>query len=146
MATKTYYANPHTIQGQWYVMDAKDQVLGRFITKVATYLMGKHRPEFTPAVNMGDRVIVINADKIRVTGNKTTDKRYYRHTGYPGGIKDVTFDKLQATHPERIIELAVKGMLSKNSLGRDRYRNLHVYKGETHPHAAQQPEVLASAE
>lgn len=142
MSTKTFSAKPLTVVGQWYVMDAKNQTLGRFVTKIANILMGKHKPEFTPHVNMGDRVIVINAEQIRVTGNKAQDKVYYHHTGYPGGIKGVTFEKLQATFPERIIEKAVKGMLSKNPLGRARYRNLHVYKGDKHPHSAQQPKVL----
>ncbi len=139
---KTVSVRAQDVERAWVVIDAADQVLGRLATEVAHRLRGKHKPAFTPHVDTGDFVIVVNADKIRVTGNKTTDKQYYRHSGYPGGIKSVNFEKLRATHPERIIEKAVKGMLPKNPLGRAMFRKLKVYGGSEHPHAAQQPQPL----
>ena len=139
---KTYIAKPESVERSWYIIDAADKVLGRVATEVARRLRGKHKPEYTPHVDTGDYIVILNADKIRVTGNKKTDKIYYRHTGYPGGLKSVTFDKLQAKFPERIIEKAVKGMLPKGPLGREMYRKLKVYAGTEHPHAAQQPEIL----
>ncbi len=139
---KTVSVRAQDVDRAWIVIDAADQVLGRLATEVAHRLRGKHKPAFTPHVDTGDFVIVVNADKIRVTGNKTTDKQYYRHSGYPGGIKSVNFEKLRDTHPERIIEKAVKGMLPKNPLGRAMFRKLKVYGGSEHPHAAQQPQPL----
>ena len=139
---KTYSAKPHEVQRNWYVVDATDKTLGRLASRIALYLRGKNKPEYTPHVDTGDYIIVINADKVRVTGNKFTDKQYYHHSGYPGGIKDTTFDKLQQKHPARIIELAVKGMLPKNPLGRQMYRKLKVYAGAEHDHQAQQPQPL----
>ncbi|HCD26502.1 MAG TPA: 50S ribosomal protein L13 [Gammaproteobacteria bacterium] len=126
----------------WWVIDAEDQTLGRLATEVAHRLRGKHKPEFTPHVDTGDFIVVVNAEKVRVTGNKEQNKMYWRHTGYPGGIKSTSVEKMRATHPERMIEIAVKGMLPKNSLGRAMYRKLKVYAGSEHPHSAQQPQVL----
>lgn len=126
----------------WWVIDAEDQTLGRLATEVARRLRGKHKPEFTPHVDTGDFIVVVNAEKVRVTGNKEQNKMYWRHTGYPGGIKSTSVEKMRATHPERMIEIAVKGMLPKNSLGRAMYRKLKVYAGSEHPHSAQQPQVL----
>lgn len=139
---KTYSAKPSDLKKDWFVVDAENKVLGRLATEVARRLKGKHKPEYTPHIDTGDNIIVINADKVRVTGNKTTDKKYYRHTGYPGGLRSISFEKLQAHKPEQIIELAVKGMLPKNPLGREMYRKLKVYAGGEHPHTAQQPKVL----
>lgn len=139
---KTYNATNETAQHGWYVVDAAGKTLGRLVSRIATRLRGKHKPEFTPNVDTGDFIIVINASQIKVTGKKTTDKMYYRHSGYPGGIKETNFEKLLAKHPERVIELAVKGMLPKNSLGRAVYRKLKVYAGSEHPHTAQQPQAL----
>ncbi len=139
---KTYNATKETAQHNWYMVDAAGKTLGRLASEVAKRLRGKHKPEYTPHVDTGDYIIVINASLVKVTGKKTTDKIYYSHTGYPGGIKAVTFDKLLAKHPERVIEKAVKGMLPKNPLGRDMYRKLKVYSGKEHPHEAQQPKVL----
>lgn len=139
---KTYSAKPHEVQRNWYVVDATDKTLGRLASRIALYLRGKNKPEYTPHVDTGDYIIVINADKVRVTGNKFTDKKYFHHSGFPGGIKETTFDKLQQKHPTRIIELAVKGMLPKNPLGRDMYRKLKVYAGAEHGHQAQQPQPL----
>ncbi len=130
------------VRRNWLVIDAQDLVLGRLATEVARRLRGKHKPEYTPHVDTGDYVIVVNADKVRVTGNKTTDKMYYRHSGYPGGIKSISFDKLRQEQPQRTIELAVKGMLPRNPLGRAMYRKLKVYAGAEHPHTAQQPQTL----
>jgi len=126
----------------WYVVDAKDQVLGRVAVKIANILRGRHKPTYTPHVDTGDYVVVINADKVQVTGAKTTDKIYWHHTGYPGGIKGISFEHLRQSHPERIIERAVKGMLPHNPLGRDMLRKLKVYAGAEHPHSAQQPQPL----
>ncbi|HEX2549519.1 MAG TPA: 50S ribosomal protein L13 [Gammaproteobacteria bacterium] len=139
---KTYNATKETAQHNWYMVDAAGKTLGRLASEVAKRLRGKHKPEYTPHVDTGDYIIVINASLVKVTGTKTTDKIYYSHSGYPGGIKSVTFDKLLAKHPERVIEKAVKGMLPKNPLGRDMYRKLKVYSGKEHPHEAQQPKVL----
>lgn len=139
---KTYSAKPADLKRDWFVVDAENKVLGRLATEVARRLKGKHKPEYTPHIDTGDNIIVINADKVRVTGNKKTDKQYYRHTGYPGGLKSMSFEKLQAHKPEQIIELAIKGMLPKNPLGREMYRKLKVYAGSEHPHAAQQPKQL----
>ena len=130
------------VQRSWLVVDAENETLGRLATEVARRLRGKHKPEYTPHVDTGDYVIVVNADKVRVTGKKTTDKIYYRHSGYPGGIKAISFEHLLAKHPERIIEKAVKGMLPRNPLGRAMFRKLKVYAGGEHPHSAQQPEPL----
>lgn len=139
---KTFSAKPHEVKRDWYVIDADGKTLGRMASEIATRLRGKHKAEFTPHVDTGDYIIVVNAGKIRVTGNKATDKVYYRHTGYPGGIREETFDKLVARKPERVIEIAVKGMLPHNPLGRAMLRKLKVYPGPTHPHAAQQPQEL----
>ncbi|MCE5392999.1 MAG: 50S ribosomal protein L13 [Acidithiobacillus sp.] len=136
---KTYSAKSHEVQGDWFVIDASNQILGRLSSEIARRLRGKHKPEFTPHADMGDYIIVINADKVAVTGNKAKDKMYYRHTGYVGNLKSASFEKMMETHPERVIEIAVKGMLPKNPLGRAMYRKLKVYAGGQHPHAAQQP-------
>ncbi len=138
----TFSAKSHEVERKWYVIDATDKTLGRLATAIATRLRGKHKPIYTPHVDTGDYIIIINAEKVAVTGKKRTDKIYYHHTGYIGGIKGVPFDKLQEKSPERIIELAVKGMLPKGPLGRDMYRKLSVYKGGEHPHQAQKPEIL----
>ena len=139
---KTFSAKPETVKRDWFVIDAEDKVLGRLATEIARRLRGKHKAEYTPHVDTGDYIVVINADKVVVTGNKFKDKVYHRHTGYPGGLKSITFDKLQASKPEMIIEKAVKGMLPKNPLGRDMFRKLKVYAGAEHNHAAQQPQAL----
>lgn len=139
---KTYSAKASEIKRDWYVIDAADKVLGRLATEVASRLKGKHKAEYTPHVDTGDNIIIINADKVRVTGRKTSDKMYHHHTGYPGGLKSESFEKLQARKPEQIIELAVKGMLPKNPLGREMFRKLKVYAGTDHPHTAQQPKEL----
>jgi large subunit ribosomal protein L13 len=141
-AMKTFSAKPAEVKRDWYVVDAKDKVLGRLATELARRLRGKHKPEYTPHVDTGDYIVVINADKVRVTGNKVNDKVYYRHTGYPGGIKSVSFGKLQQHAPERAIQIAVKGMLPKNPLGRAMFRKLKIYAGAEHQHAAQQPKPL----
>ncbi len=139
---KTYYAKPGEVEREWLLIDAEDQVLGRLATQVAAILRGKTKPQYTPHVDTGDFVIVINAEKIKVTGNKTTDKEYYRHTGHPGGLKKETFQEAIAKHPERVIEKAVFGMLPKNSLGRAMGKKLKVYAGPEHPHAAQKPRKI----
>ncbi|MDZ7661953.1 50S ribosomal protein L13 [Thiohalophilus sp.] len=139
---KTFSAKPETVKRDWYVIDATDKVLGRVATEIARRLRGKHKPEYTPHVDTGDYIIVINADKIAVTGQKEWDKMYHHHTGYPGGIKSVSLDKQRDQHPERIIEAAVRGMLPKNPLGRAMFRKLKVYRGADHNHAAQQPKAL----
>ena len=139
---KTFSAKPETVKRDWFVIDAENKVLGRLATEIARRLRGKHKAEYTPHVDTGDYIVVINADKVAVTGNKFKDKIYHHHTGYPGGLKSVTFEKLQATKPEMIIEKAVKGMLPKNPLGRDMFRKLKVYAGAEHNHAAQQPKAL----
>ena len=139
---KTFTATPSTITRDWYVVDAEGKTLGRIATEIALRLRGKHKPEYTPHMDTGDYIIVINAEKVTVTGNKAKDKMYYAHTGFPGGLKSTTFDKLQAAKPEMIIEKAVKGMLPRGPLGRAMYRKLKVYAGTEHNHAAQQPQVL----
>ncbi|MCR5537500.1 MAG: 50S ribosomal protein L13 [Succinivibrio sp.] len=139
---KTYVAKPSTIKRDWLLIDADGQTLGRIATEIAVRLRGKHKPEYTPFMDTGDYVIVINASKVKVTGNKTTDKMYYHHTGFPGGIKSESFDKLVVRKPEEIIERAVRGMLPKGPLGRAMFRKLKVYAGESHNHAAQKPQVI----
>ena len=139
---KTYMANSQSVPEKWFVVDATDKTLGRLSSVIASRLRGKHKAEYTPHAITGDRIIVINADKVKVTGNKTTDKIYYRHSGYPGGIKSISFEKLQEKKPTMIVEKAIKGMLPKGPLGRDMFRNLKVYAGSDHPHTAQQPELL----
>ncbi len=139
---KTQFAKKGDFDRKWYVVDAKDAVLGRLAVKVATYLRGKNKPVFTPNVDTGDFIIVINADKVRLTGNKQTDKMYYHHSGYIGGIKAKTANDLLKDSPEKIIEQAVWGMLPKNRLGRTMIRKLKVYRGAEHPHRAQSPEIL----
>ena len=138
----TVFAHPEKVRRDWYVVDASGKTLGRLATQLATRLRGKHKPQYTPHVDTGDHIIVINAEKIAVTGNKLADKTYYWHTGAIGGIKSRTLDKMLAQHPERVIEIAVKGMLPKNPLGRAMFKKLHVFQGEKHPHAAQQPKPL----
>ena len=139
---KTYTATPATIKRGWYLVDATDKVLGRLASEIAKRLRGKHKASYTPHVDTGDYIVVINAEKIRITGNKRTDKVYYKHSGWPGGLKTITFDKLQDKAPEKIIEVAVKGMLPKGPLGRTMFRKLKVYSGAEHQHSAQQPEKL----
>jgi large subunit ribosomal protein L13 len=139
---KTFSAKPETVKRDWYVIDAENKVLGRLATEIARRLRGKHKPEFTPHVDTGDYIVVINADKVAVTGNKEADKLYHHHTGFPGGIKSITLDKQRSKAPERIIEAAVRGMLPKNSLGRAMFRKLKVYAGPEHKHTAQQPKQL----
>lgn len=138
----TYMANPNTIERKWYVVDAEGKTLGRLAAEVAKVLRGKNKPTFTPHVDTGDHVIVINAEKVRFTGKKLEQKTYFRHSGYPGGSTFVTLGNMLAKHPERIVEMAVRGMLPKNKLGAQIYRKLNVYAGPEHPHAAQKPEVL----
>ncbi len=140
---KTYVTKKDDVQKDWYVVDATGQTLGRLVTQVARVLSGKHKPTYSPAVDVGDYVIVVNADKIHVTGNKLDHKMYYRHSGYPGGLKVITLRKQLQQHPERVIEHAVRGMLPKNRLGRQMLKKLKVYAGPEHPHAAQQPKPLA---
>ncbi|PCJ25005.1 MAG: 50S ribosomal protein L13 [SAR86 cluster bacterium] len=139
---KTYSAKPHEVDQNWLLVDADGLTLGRMATEIATRLRGKHKPEYTPHVDTGDFVVVINADKVKVTGKKATDKIYYAHSGFPGGLKQITFEKLQDKAPERVIQLAVKGMLPKNSLGRAMFKKLKVYAGAEHPHSAQQPQTV----
>ncbi|MBQ3681877.1 50S ribosomal protein L13 [Succinimonas sp.] len=139
---KTFVAKPATIKRDWYVVDADGKTLGRLATEIASRLRGKNKPEYTPFLDTGDYVIVINAAKVKVTGSKFTDKIYHSHSGYPGGIKSVPFNELIAKKPEMVIESAVRGMLPKGPLGRAMFRKLKVYAGATHNHAAQQPQVL----
>ncbi|MBP6116693.1 50S ribosomal protein L13 [Neisseriaceae bacterium CLB008] len=139
---KTFSAKPHEVQRDWFVVDAQDKVLGRVAAEIARRLRGKHKPEFTPHVDTGDYIVVINADKLRVTGNKNLNKIYYRHSGYPGGIYERNFNEMQEKFPERVLEKAVKGMLPKGPLGYAMIKKLKVYAGEEHPHTAQQPKVL----
>ncbi len=139
---KTFSAKAHEVNRDWYVVDATGKTLGRLASEVARRLRGKHKPVYTPHVDTGDYIIVVNADKVHVTGNKSTDKMYHHHTGYIGNLKSVSFEKMQAKAPGRVIELAVKGMLPKNSLGRTMYRKLKVYAGPDHKHSAQQPKPL----
>ncbi|MCZ6460272.1 MAG: 50S ribosomal protein L13 [Gammaproteobacteria bacterium] len=139
---KTVSIRAQDVEHSWLVVDAEDKILGRLATEIARRLRGKHKPEYTPHVDTGDFIIVVNAEKVRVTGNKTSDKIYYRHSGYPGGIKAISFEHLRDSHPERIIERAVKGMLPRNPLGRAMFKKLKVYAGPEHPHSAQQPQTL----
>ena len=139
---KTFSAKAETVKRDWDVIDATDKVLGRLSTEIARRLRGKHKPEYTPHVDTGDYIVVINADKVRVTGTKEKDKMYFRHTGYIGSMKSTNLAKLRAEHPTRIIEHSVKGMLPKNALGRAMFRKLKVYAGAEHNHAAQQPQPL----
>ncbi|MCC6202450.1 MAG: 50S ribosomal protein L13 [Gammaproteobacteria bacterium] len=139
---KTYTATPSTIKRSWFVIDANGKVLGRMATEIAHRLRGKHKPEYTPHIDTGDFIVVVNAEKVRVTGNKLRDKLYHRHSGYPGGLKTTSLGKMLQTHPERAIEIAVKGMLPKGPLGRAMFRKLKVYAGATHQHQAQQPQPL----
>ena len=139
---KTFSAKPKDIRRDWYIVDATDKVLGRLATEVVRRLRGKHKPEYTPHMDTGDHVVVINAGKVRVTGNKASDKIYHRHTGFPGGIKSETFEKVLIRSPELVIETAIKGMLPKNPLGRAMFSKLHVYAGSKHRHQAQQPKPL----
>ena len=140
---KTYSAKPSDVEKKWYVIDAQDVVLGRMAAEIAKILRGKHKPMYTPHIDTGDNIIVINAEKVALTGNKLKDKRFYWHTGYPGGIKDRTMEKLlTGPHPERVIENAVRRMMPRGPLARAQLKKLHVYAGTEHPHAAQTPEVL----
>lgn len=139
---KTFSAKQHEVQRDWFVVDATDKVLGRIAAQIAHRLRGKHKAEYTPHVDTGDYIIVINADKLRVTGNKTKDKTYYRHSGYPGGIYERSFEEMQAKFPERVLEKAVKGMLPKGPLGYAMIKKLNVYASGEHPHSAQQPKPL----
>lgn len=136
---KTYSAKPHEVEQKWHVIDATDRELGRLASLIANILRGKHKPEYTPHIDMGDFVIVINADKVRVTGKKETDKIYYHHTMYPGGLKSTSFRDMMKNHPTRALEKAVKGMLPHNTLGGVQFNKLKVYAGSEHPHEAQQP-------
>ena len=139
---KTFSAKAENVERSWFVVDAEGKALGRLASEIATRLRGKHKPVYTPHVDTGDYIVVVNAEKVRVTGNKETDKVYYHHTGYPGGIKGITLGKLRAKAPERIIETAVRGMLPRGPLGRSMFRKLRVYAGPNHEHAAQQPQPL----
>jgi large subunit ribosomal protein L13 len=139
---KTYSAKAGEVSHDWFVVDAADKTLGRLAAEIAHRLRGKHKPEFTPHVDTGDYIVVINAEKVKVTGAKDTDKMYHRHTGYPGGLKSMSFEKLIDKAPERVIQGAVKGMLPRNPLGRAMFKKLKVYAGSEHPHAAQQPQAL----
>jgi len=140
---KTYYPKGGEITQEWFVVDANGQNLGRLASKIAHVLLGKHKPNYTPGVVMGDYVVVVNCERVVVTGNKLEDKKYYRHSGYPGGIKETNLRDLLATHPDRVIRQAVKGMLPKNTYGRTLLKNLKVYAGPDHPHEAQTPKPLA---
>lgn len=136
-------AKPGEVRQEWYVVDATDKVLGRLSTEIARVLRGKHKPEYTPHVDVGDFVIVVNAEKVKVTGRKLDQKNYYRHTGYPGGLRSITLRRQLEKFPERVIEAAVKGMLPRGPLGRQMFKKLKVYAGPNHPHEAQQPKPLA---
>lgn len=139
---KTFVAKPRDVTHAWYLVNAEGKVLGRLASQIAARLRGKHKPEYTPHVDTGDYVVVVNAAKIRVSGRKAQDKMYYRHTGHPGGLRETSFAKLQARHPERALELAVKGMLPKGPLGYAMLKKLKVYGAASHPHSAQQPKAL----
>ena len=139
---KTYSAKPHEVDQNWLLVDADGQILGRMATEIATRLRGKHKAEYTSHVDTGDFVVVINAGKIRVTGNKTTDKMYHSHSGYPGALKSISFEKLLEKSPEKVIKAAVKGMLPRTPLGRAMFKKLKVYAGSEHPHSAQQPQSV----
>jgi large subunit ribosomal protein L13 len=142
---KTFTQKQSEIERKWYLVDANGKILGRLASQIATILRGKHKPIFSPHLDVGDHVIVINAEKIRVTGKKASNKRYFRHTGYPGGLRFDTYADLMKKHPERILEKAIWGMLPHNRLGRKMYKKLKVYAGDNHPHKAQQPEELEIA-
>ena len=139
---KTFSAKKEDIQRSWYVVDAAGKTLGRLASKVAHRLRGKHKPIFTPHVDTGDYIVILNAEKVNLTGNKVNNKMYYHHTGFPGGIKSTNFDKLNKQHPARPLEAAIRGMLPKGPLGREMFKKLKVYSGTEHPHTAQQPEIL----
>ncbi|EKE85360.1 50S ribosomal protein L13 [Idiomarina xiamenensis] len=139
---KTFVAKPESVKRDWYVIDAEGKTLGRLATEVARRLRGKHKPEYTPHVDTGDYIVIVNAEKVAVTGRKTQDKMYYSHTGFPGGIKEINFEKLIAKKPEMVIQKAVKGMLPRGPLGRAMFRKLKVYAGAEHNHVAQQPKQL----
>jgi large subunit ribosomal protein L13 len=139
---KTVSTKPADVTRDWFVVDAEGKTLGRMATEIARRLRGKHKPEYTPHVDTGDYIIIVNAEKVRVTGNKAKDKMYYRHTGYPGGLRSMSFEKMVDHAPERTVEFAVKGMLPKGPLGRAMYAKLKVYAGTEHPHQAQQPQAL----
>lgn len=139
---KTFSAKPHEVEREWFVVDARGETLGRLATRIAATLRGKHKPIYTPHVDCGDYVIVINADKINVTGQKLDQKMYYRHSGYPGGLRQISLRSQLQKHPERVIEAAVRGMLPKNRLGRKMFKKLKVYAGPDHPHQAQRPKPL----
>jgi large subunit ribosomal protein L13 len=141
MRIKTYTPKPEDIQREWLVVDAKDQTLGRLASQIAHLLRGKHKPMFSPHMDVGDYVIVINCDKVRVTGRKLDQKNYYWHSGYPGGLRSRSLREQMDRYPERVIEAAVRGMLPKNKLGRQMIKKMKVYKGDSHPHAAQKPKV-----
>ena len=140
---KTYYPKAGEISQEWILVDANDQNLGRLATQIATLLLGKHKPNFTPGVEMGDYVVVINAERIRVTGKKMVEKKYYHHTNYPGGLKTISLQDQLAKHPDRVIKSAVWGMLPHNKIGRRLLKNLKIYAGPEHPHAAQTPKSLS---
>ncbi len=140
---KTFSAKKEDVEPKWYIVDANGEVLGRLASKVATILRGKHKPTFTPHVDTGDFVVIINAEKVRLTGNKMKDKTYYHHTGFPGGIRSITAEKLLKKNPTEVLKKAIKGMLPKNSLGRQIFKKAKIYVSTDHPHAAQQPEALA---
>lgn len=139
---KTYSAKPHEVDQNWLLVDAEGQTLGRMATAIATKLRGKHKAEYTPHVDTGDYVVVINAGKVKVTGNKATDKLYHSHSGFPGALKSISFERLIKKSPEKVIKLAVKGMLPRSPLGRAMFRKLKVYAGTEHPHGAQQPQTI----
>ncbi len=139
---KTFSAKPHEVTRDWFVVDATDKIVGRLASEIAVILMGKHRPTYTPHVDTGDYIVVVNVDKIRVTGNKTEDKKYYRHSGYPGGIYETSFAKMRQRFPARVLEKAVKGMLPKGPLGYAMLKKMKCYAGDAHPHSAQQPKTL----
>ena len=139
---KTFNAKPAEVRRDWYIVDAAGKNVGRLATEIAKRLRGKHKPEYTPHVDTGDYIVVINAGEVKISGNKTSDKMYYKHTGWPGGIRSISFEQLQQRKPERIIEQAVKGMLPRGPLGRDMLRKLKVYAGAEHKHSAQQPQAL----
>jgi large subunit ribosomal protein L13 len=142
---KTVVPNVDDIERKWYIIDAQDQILGRLASQIATLLRGKHKPEYTPHLDLGDHVVIVNADKIKVTGRKLSNKFYTRYTGFPGGLRTSSFEKLIHERPERVLFHAVKGMLPKNRLGRKMIKKLRVYTGPDHPHQAQQPEALPSS-
>ena len=139
---KTYYPKKDEIERKWFIIDAKDKILGRVASKAAFILRGKHKPQYTPSVDMGDFVIIVNADKIKVTGNKFMNKKYYRHSGYPGGIKEIPFYKMMKKDPTFALKNAIRGMLPHNRLGRKQLKHVKIYAGESHPHSAQKPELI----